>query len=357
MRDFRYSILVTIIGLLLAGWWGYHLSGTVSGIMAALTLAMILCVMEISLSFDNAVVNASILKDMDEKWRQLFLTVGILIAVFGVRLVFPLLLVAVATGQGFVDVGIMALQRPAEYSEHLMEGHAAIAAFGGTFLFLVFLSFILNDGKELHWLGKFEEKISKLGKLDSIGIVITLAIILALQHFMPVSPEKKMTILLAGVAGVVLYIIVDSLGSFFNSQADADAIGNTVKRNGVMGFLYLEVLDASFSFDGVIGAFAITRDVVIIMLGLTVGAMFVRSLTVHFVYRGTLQKYVYLEHGAHYAIGILGLIMFYSIYEHVPEVLTGLIGVVFIVASLISSIAYKRRLEAQGLAGNVGGSA
>lgn len=351
MRDFKYSILVTILGLALAGWWGFYTTGNMSGLWAAVALALILSVMEISLSFDNAVVNASILKDMDEKWRQLFLTVGILIAVFGVRLVFPLLLVAMATSQGFIDVAVMAIQRPVEYSEHLMEGHAAIAAFGGAFLFLVFLSFILNDSKELHWLGKFEEKLGKLGKLDSIGIVITLSVILALQNFLPVSPEKKMTILLAGVAGVVLYIIVDSLGSFFGSEGDADAIGKTAKRIGVMGFLYLEVLDASFSFDGVIGAFAITRDVVIIMLGLTVGAMFVRSLTVHFVYRGTLQKYVYLEHGAHYAIGILGLIMFYSIYEHVPEILTGLIGVVFIVASLISSIAYKRKFAGMPIAG------
>lgn len=351
MRDFKYSILVTILGLALAGWWGYHTSGNLAGVWAALFLALILSVMEISLSFDNAVVNASILKDMDEKWRQLFLTVGILIAVFGVRLIFPLVLVAVATSQGFVDVAVMAIQRPVEYSEHLMEGHAAIAAFGGTFLFLVFLSFLLNDAKELHWLGRVEEQLAKLGKLESIGIVITLTILLALQHYLPVSPEKKMTILLAGVAGVVLYILVDSLGSFFGSQAEAEAIGKVAKRNGVMGFLYLEVLDASFSFDGVIGAFAITRDVVIIMLGLTVGAMFVRSLTVHFVYRGTLQKYVYLEHGAHYAIGILGLIMFYSIYEHVPEVFTGLIGVVFIVASLISSIIYKRKMAMQGMVG------
>lgn len=356
MRDFKYSILVTIIGLALAGWWGYHTSGNMAGVWAALLLALILSIMEISLSFDNAVVNASILKDMDEKWRQLFLTVGILIAVFGVRLVFPLLLVAVATSQGFVEVVTMALQQPAEYSRHLMEGHAAIASFGGSFLFLVFLSFILNDAKELHWLGKVEGQLAKLGKLDSMGIFITLSMLLVMYQFLPVSPEKKVTILLAGVAGVVLYLAVDSLGSFFGSQADAEAIGKVAKRNGVMGFLYLEVLDASFSFDGVIGAFAITRDVVIIMLGLTVGAMFVRSLTVHFVYRGTLQKYVYLEHGAHYAIGILGLIMFYSIYEHVPEVLTGLIGVVFIVASLISSIAYKRKVEALGTSGKAGES-
>lgn len=345
MRDFRYSIIVTFLGLGLAGWWGYHTTGTMSGIWPALLLALILSVMEISLSFDNAVVNASILKDMNEKWRRLFLTVGILIAVFGVRLVFPLLLVAVATSQGLVEVAQMALQQPAEYSRHLMEGHAAIAAFGGTFLFLVFLSFLLNDSKELHWLGRFEERLSKLGKLDSAGIVITLAILLALQHYLPLPLEKKMTVLLSGVAGVVLFIVVDSLGSFFGEQSEGEAISHAAKRNGAMGFIYLEILDASFSFDGVIGAFAITRDVVIIMLGLAIGAMFVRSLTVHFVYRGTLQKYVYLEHGAHYAIGILGLIMFYSIYQHVPEVVTGLIGVVFIVASLISSIAYKRRVE------------
>src|SRR5690606_23305598 len=131
-----------------------------------------------------------------------------------------------------------------------------IASFGGTFLFLVFLSFLLNGEKELHWLGKFEAQLSRLGKLNSIGVVITLAILLALQHYLPVPVEKKMTILLSGVAGVVLYIIVDSLGNFFSSQADADAVTKTAKRSGVMGFLYLEILDASFSFDGVIGAFA-----------------------------------------------------------------------------------------------------
>jgi len=150
-----------------------------------------------------------------------------------------------------------------------------------------------------------------------------------------------MTILLAGVAGVVLYILVDSLGSFFGSQAEAEAIGKVAKRNGVMGFLYLEVLDASFSFDGVIGAFAITNDVVIIMLGLAIGAMFVRSMTVYLVRQGTLDEYVYLEHGAHYAIGILALIMFASVKYHVPELVTGLLGLAFILASLWSSIRHR----------------
>jgi hypothetical protein len=74
--------------------------------------------------------------------------------------------------------------------------------------------------------------------------------------------------------------------------------------------------------------------------------MFIRSLTVFLVKRGTLDEYVYLEHGAHYAIGTLAMIMFVSISQEVPEALTGTIGVAFIIASLASSIAYRRRQAA-----------
>ncbi|GAB7563923.1 DUF475 domain-containing protein [Methylobacillus methanolivorans] len=344
MRDFRYSFFVTFLCLGLAALWGYELKGGVAGIWPALSVALILGIMEVSLSFDNAVVNASILKEMDEKWRHIFLTVGILIAVFGVRLLFPLLLVAVATDQGLMEVANMAINNPVLYADYLDDGHDAIAAFGGSFLFLVFLSFLFDPDKELHWLGRLEAVFGKLGSMESIKIIVILLILLGLQNFLPISQAERLTILLAGLSGVVLYVVIDSLSGFFSSQAEGDAFAKTAKRNGAMGFLYLEILDASFSFDGVIGAFAITRDVVIIMLGLTIGAMFVRSMTVRLVYKGTLDNYVYLEHGAHYAIGVLGLIMFYTIYRPVPEVVTGLIGVVFIMAAFLSSIFYKRRL-------------
>jgi hypothetical protein len=114
-----------------------------------------------------------------------------------------------------------------------------------------------------------------------------------------------------------------------------------ISRGSIGGFLYLEVLDASFSFDGVIGAFAITNDVVIIMLGLAIGAMFVRSMTVYLVDKGTLEEFVYLEHGAHYAIGILAVIMFASVKYEIAEWITGLSGVAFIAVSLWSSHRYK----------------
>lgn len=341
MKYFRFSIIFSLICFTLAAWWGYNLNG-IEGVIVALTITAILGVMEISLSFDNAVVNASVLKDMDEKWQQLFLTVGILIAVFGMRLVFPILIVSIASGLGLVDVMTMALKEPDQYSAHLMSNHTGIAAFGGIFLFMVFLGFLLDDSKEMHWLGPVEEKLGRLGKIESISITIALIVLLGLQYYLPLPPEERITLLLAGVSGLVLYVIVDSLGGLFEVEETGDAVVNTVKRSGAMGFIYLEILDASFSFDGVIAAFAITKDVVIIMLGLAIGAIFVRSMTVFLVHKGTLDEYVYLEHGAHYAIGILAVIMFISISAHVPEVVTGLIGVAFIVASLMSSLKYKK---------------
>ncbi|MFA5921806.1 MAG: DUF475 domain-containing protein [Methylococcaceae bacterium] len=345
MRDFRYSIFVTIFCLGLAAVWGYNSGGGFTGIWPAVSIAAILGIMEVSLSFDNAVVNASILKEMDAKWRQIFLTIGILVAVFGMRLLFPILVVAIATGQGMAEVSQLALNQPEVYSEHLHASHTAIAAFGGTFLFMIFLSFLFDEGKELHWLGAIEEKLAQLGKIDSIEIIVTLFVLIGLQSYLPLPIEQKMTMFLAGVSGLMLYVIVDSLGSFFETEEEEKAIVETAKRNGVMGFIYLEILDASFSFDGVIGAFAVTRDIVIIMLGLAIGAMFIRSLTVYLVNKGTLDEYVFLEHGAHYAIGVLALIMFYSIHQEVPELFTGLIGVAFIVAAVISSVIYKNKLQ------------
>jgi uncharacterized protein len=110
------------------------------------------------------------------------------------------------------------------------------------------------------------------------------------------------------------------------------------------------VLDAAFSFDGVIGAFAITTDPILIALGLgLIGAMFVRSLTVFLVRKGTLADYVYLEHGAHWAIGALSVILLVGIGYHVNEVVTGLIGVAFIGAAFLSSIMRNRKLAAQGI--------
>ena len=314
--------------------------------MMGVFIALILGVLEVSLSFDNAVVNASVLKRMNQRWQHYFLTWGILIAVFGMRLVFPVMIVAVATGLEFINVAKMALQDPATYSQHLNNVHVQISAFGGMFLLMVFFSFILDDAKELHWLGKIEERIAKLGKLKAIEIILALGLLLVIQRWLPA--EIRMDALVAGISGLILFVIVDSMDSLFEEEeqlVEEGQVGLTsevLKKSGIVSFIYLEVLDASFSFDGVIGAFAITQDVVIIMLGLAIGAMFVRSLTVYLVNKGALDDYVFLEHGAHYAIGVLAGIMLVSMRYHISEVVTGLVGAVLVALSVISSIRYNK---------------
>ncbi|NRR31400.1 DUF475 domain-containing protein [Oxalobacteraceae bacterium] len=353
MKHFRISIIVSIGLMLAAGWWGYS-QGGVSGLLQAVWISAVLGVLEVSLSFDNAVVNASVLRHWDDFWQKLFLTVGIVVAVFGMRLLFPLLIVSFATGLGLVDVWSMAIATPDKYSEYLTGVHAEVAAFGGAFLLLVFLNFLFDESKKLHWLGWMERKVNQHGT-ESLAVLLSLLAVFACVAL--VGEAKKYSVLAAGVIGVAVYVAVGWLSELLEEDEEADAAndagkpagksGNgalvsTVARGSFGGFMYLEVLDASFSFDGVIGAFAITSDVVIIMLGLAIGAMFVRSMTVFLVHKGTLEEFVYLEHGAHYAIGILALIMFASVRYHIPEWFTGLSGVIFIAISIWSSVRHRR---------------
>jgi hypothetical protein len=240
-----------------------------------------------------------------------------------------------------MDVWNLALSDPKQYSAHLTAHHAEVAAFGGMFLLLVFLNFLFDEEKEHHWLGHLEEKLASLGKVSSIAVMISIGALMASLSL--VDEGQKMVVLMSGLWGILVYVGVDAISALLEKEEEGGSnVGEMVMKGGIGGFLYLEVLDASFSFDGVIGAFAITTDVVIIMLGLAIGAMFVRSLTVFLVKKGTLDEFVYLEHGAHYAIGILAAIMLLSMKFHIPEVFTGLVGVAFIVASLWSSIRYKK---------------
>lgn len=349
MKHFRFSIIFTVICLALSAYWGFThgVEAGVKTMLQALAITTILAVMEISLSFDNAVVNASVLKRWDAFWRKIFLTVGILIAVFGMRLVFPLVIVGVTADMGMIEVAKLALNDPKEYSAKLMSHHAEIAAFGGVFLLLVFLNFLFDDEKDTHWFHWIESKLASFGSIQAISVFIALIAILIMSANVP--DESRLVVTMAGIWGIVVYVGVQVIGHLLEgkSEEDEEQTSNgtgTVVKAGIGGFLYLEVLDASFSFDGVIGAFAITNDVVIIMLGLAIGAMFVRSMTIYLVEQGTLDAFVYLEHGAHYAIGALAFIMLASgTGMHVPELITGLIGVAFIVWAVLSSIAFKKK--------------
>ncbi len=329
---FAISISAAVIGLSCAYYYGGW---------RALFIASVLALMEITLSFDNAIVNASILKDMERKWQQRFLTWGIIIAVFGMRLIFPIILVAFATSLSAYAVVELALHHPELYQKHLLESHATIAAFGGMFLLMVFLGFMFDSDRKLHWLGVLEERIGKIGALESMEVVTALIILLFFQNIVP--HDERLTILISGTIGICTYVIIHSLASYMNKFYLKPVPGQIVKRAGFTSFLYLEVLDASFSFDGVIGAFAISNEIVIIMIGLGIGAFFVRSLTILLVQKQVLDDYVYLEHGAHYALGALAFIMLISIHYKIPEVFIGTIGLVIILCSFKSSLTYLKQ--------------
>ncbi|MFR9794683.1 DUF475 domain-containing protein [Streptomyces sp. MS06] len=369
LKTFGWSFAVTALGLVAAVFYG---GWEAFGIVA------ILSVLEISLSFDNAVVNAGILKKMNAFWQKIFLTVGVLIAVFGMRLVFPVVIVAISAKMGPIQAVDLALNNKDRYQELVTDAHPAIAAFGGMFLLMIFLDFIFED-RDIQWLQWLERPLAKLGKVDMLSVCISLIVLLitsftfathAHQHG-GAHTDKAQTVLIAGIAGLITYMVVGGLSGYFEDrledeeerehEAEEQAARTGRKRSPValagqaafFMFLYLEVLDASFSFDGVIGAFAITNDIILMALGLGIGAMYVRSLTVYLVRQGTLDDYVYLEHGAHYAIGALAVILMVTIQYQINEVITGLVGVVLIAWSFWSSVRRNRALEAEeGKAGS-----
>jgi uncharacterized protein len=360
-KTFGGALCVAAVGLVLGGIYGGA---------TGLALTAILAVLEVSLSFDNAVVNATILVRLNPFWQKIFLTVGVAIAVFGMRLLFPLLIVGITAKLNPVEAVRLALEKgnpdtPGTYGYLLHQAHPAIAAFGGVFLLMIFFEFIFEE-REITWLTWLERPLAKIGKLDQLSVVLSLVILVIVAYTL--APAGKIsTVLVSGALGLATFLVVNGLGEYFDTDEELEdelvemEAEDKQRRKGngvspVVGaagkaafflFLYLEVLDASFSFDGVVGAFAITSDPILIAIGLGIGAMFIRSLTVFLVRKGTLSEYVYLEHGAFWAIGTLAVLLLITIEYDVPEVVTGLIGVGLILAAFITSVVRNRRTPAE----------
>ena len=355
-RIFGLSLLLTVAAFAV----GYAHGG-----LSALYLLVVLAVLEISLSFDNAIINAAILKRMSPFWQQMFLTVGILVAVFGMRLLFPLLIVWATAGLDPVRAMDLALHPPPHgalefpdgspsYEKLIIAAHPQIAAFGGTFLLMLFLDFIFHD-RDIKWLKWIEIPFARIGRLGHVSVAVAGVVLVVVGTQLTHSSDEHATVLTAGLLGLVTYLVVNGLSRAFRPPDLATAAegvgagkaaGTARGREGLMLFLYLEVLDAAFSFDGVTGAFAITSDPIVIALGLgLVGSMFVRSITIYLVRQETLDRYVYLEHGAHWAIGALAVIMLASIEPRfeIPETITASVGVLFVAAAWTWSVLHNRR--------------
>ena len=321
MRYFYSSFIIMALGL--------GLSFVIGG-LAAIYITFLLIILEISLSFDNAVVNAKVLAKMDPVWQKRFIIFGIPIAVFGMRLLFPLAIVAIVTGMGLLETLDVAMNDAARYESILKSTEGTIFAFGGAFLLMVFLDFFFEK-REITWLGIVENSriLKRFSGVSNIELIIAIIVGLTLGEI-----TESFSVVMAFMFGVLLHSLLGMVDHFLSSD--------TVK-SGIAGFIYLEVLDASFSFDGVIGAFALTSNIFIIMIGLGVGAMFVRSLTIYFVEHKTLSEFQYLEHGAHYAIGILAIIMLMKITMHISELVTGTIGIGLILIAFLHSVYENKK--------------
>lgn len=327
-RIFAISAIVTLAGI-------FGVLG-VSGPSAAVVV-MILIAVEIAFSFDNAIINAKTLAKLSEPWQKLFLTVGMVIAVLGMRVVFPILIVSLTAHLSWGNVLDLAFNHPHEYAEKLEAAHPAIAAYGGAFLLMLALEFFIDEKRKILWLQYVERPLQRLSHLWAPTLISISAVLLVAA--VPANHHASTTIF-AGLLGIASHIAIGLFTNLFGSRQRGNKAKNALPLTGMAAlstFIYLQILDASFSFDGVIGAFAITSDVVLIGIGLGIGALWVRSLTVFMVKKGTLSDYIYLEHGAHYTVAVLAFILLISTFFAVPDVLVGVAGFGLIGSAIIAS--------------------
>ncbi len=334
MKEFRTSIVYTGLSLIVAALYGG---------LPALIIVLALGCLETSLSMDNAVVNAKTLAGMSSIWQKRFLTWGIVVAVFGMRLLFPLLVVSIAAWITPQDALRMAIHNPEHYASVLASAHIQITGFGGAFLMMLFFDFFLDDEKEIHWIGPVERCLTRLGHMHAIGVACTTLVLLFVS--LTLDTTDGIRLLQCGMAGIVGYILAEGAADLVGG---ADEAARALAKAGLAGFIYLEIQDASFSFDGVVGALAVSNNLVLIALGLGIGAMFVRSITLVLVERGTLKEMLYLEHGAFWAVGCMAAVMFLKLHVNVPDVFSGLMMAAIIAGALASSMQHVNSFARKG---------
>jgi hypothetical protein len=258
-----------------------------------------LCVFEIISSVDNAIINAHVLKTMPEKFRKIFLFWGIIFAVFVVRGLLPFLIVWLTNPSlSILQVFSSAFDSSSSgmVAESLEASKPLLLLGGGSYLFLVFLAWLFLEEKKCVFL--VEKFIHRQGVwFYAIASIFTTAVVYFAVNINPI-------LALAATIGVSAFFITDGFKKNAEEKEKELMSGNMSAWSKI---LYLEVLDASFSIDGVIGAFAFTMSIPLIILGNGLGALIVRQLTIKGI--DSISKYAYLKNGAMYSIGLLGAIM------------------------------------------------
>lgn len=256
-----------------------------------------LIVFEVISSVDNAIVNAHVLKTVPEKYRKFFLLWGLLLAVFVMRGVLPFVIVWIANaGISFNELVHLVFSDPALMEESLEHSKPLLLLGGGVYLFFVFLAWLFLEEKKYAFF--VEHFIHK----QSVWFYAISSIFITLVVYLSVKIDPLLA--LAASIGASAFFLTD--GFRHNAeQKEKELHGSSMSAWSKL--LYLEVLDASFSIDGVIGAFAFTMSVPLILIGNGIGAFVVREVTIKGI--NTISKFAYLKNGAMYSIGMLGALM------------------------------------------------
>jgi len=257
-----------------------------------------LILFEVISSVDNAIVNVNILKTVPEKFRKFFLVWGLLLAVFVMRGVLPFVIVWLANASlPFSEVFNLVFSDPALMEKALEHSKPLLLLGGGVYLFFVFLAWLFLEEKKYAFL--VEGFIHRQGvwfyAISSIFITAVIYFSITVNPFLA----------LAASVGATAFFMTDGF------RKNAEEAEKKLEKKGNMSawskLIYLEVLDASFSIDGVIGAFAFTMSVPLILIGNGIGALVVREVTVRGM--NIISKFAYLKNGAMYSIGMLGGLM------------------------------------------------
>jgi len=266
-------------------------------VLEALIVIFGLILFETVNSVDNAIINAHVLGTMGEKWRKRFLFIGILTSVFLVRFILPIILVwVIAPGISLADIVGMFGGDSSLATEAIETTKPLILSFAGIFLLLLYFHWLFME-KKMHLF--YHEKLLK--EHHKVWFFAAAAIILVvLMYFARNNPNMMLFTAVGSAAFFIVYGFKETA-----ARGEEKLLkGNT---SDVSKFVYLEILDATFSFDGVVGAFAFTTNLLWITIGLGIGALVVRELTIKGI--DTVGKYKFLKNGAMTAIGLLGAFM------------------------------------------------
>ncbi|MFA6604058.1 MAG: DUF475 domain-containing protein [Patescibacteria group bacterium] len=306
------------------------------GFSDAIIIILGLTLFEVISSIDNAVVNADVLSTMSPKARHWFLFYGIIIAVFVVRGLIPLIIVYLSNpALGLMNALTATFSSDPSVREIIERQKPVLLAGGGLYLVYLFSYWLFMEKKEHAFFleAYIEHRLSFW--FYATASIILLTIVWATMRFHP-------TIALGAVVGSTAFFITNGFKRNAEEKERELAGGNT-KLSDISKIIYLELLDATFSIDGVLGAFAFTISIPLILLGNGLGAFVVRYFTIHGL--ETVKKYRYLKNGAMYSIGFLGFIMLgESLSLHIPTWLPTIIT--FAVVGLFFWLSQKAlRLE------------